>query len=238
MEELKRYHLIQQAINHVKTKKKNVNYLEIGVQTGLCFFKIKAEKKLAVDPNFIIKITKRVKAYAKNWSNFNNQFYELTSDDFFKNHSKTINTIGGLDVIFIDGLHLYEQVVIDIENSLKHLNEGGIILLHDCNPAFEAAAIRGMSPAEVRETNPPGWTGEWNGDVWKALVQIRSEHDDLQVMVFDCDYGIGFVRKGKPEEVLPFNKTEIEALNYQDLAKNRAYYLNLKDAEQFDKYLA
>jgi hypothetical protein len=32
MEEVKRYDLIQKAIDHIKNKKEKVNYLEIGVQ--------------------------------------------------------------------------------------------------------------------------------------------------------------------------------------------------------------
>jgi hypothetical protein len=233
MSNIKRYDLIQQAINAIKKKKIKVNYLEIGVQTGLCFFKIKADNKIAVDPNFIIKITKKIKAYAKNFSNFNNTYFELTSDDFFEQQATYLNKIGGLDVVFIDGLHLYEQVVIDFENSLKYLNNGGIFLLHDCNPPTETASIRGMSPAEVRDTNPQNWTGEWNGDVWKAIMHIRSERDDVQVMVFDCDYGIGMVRKGTPDKTFSFTKEQIINLTYQELDKNREEYLNLKTPETF-----
>ncbi len=236
MSDIKRFHLIQQSIDAIR-KVRKVNYLEIGVQTGLCFFKIKADKKVAVDPNFIIKLTKRIKAYIKNFSNFNNVFFELTSDDFFAQKADYIKQIGGFDVIFIDGLHLYEQVVIDVENSVKYLNEGGIILLHDCNPAFEAAALRGTSPAEVRDTKPKGWTGEWNGDVWKALVQLRSERKDLDIMVFDCDYGIGVVRKGTPNKILPFTKDEISGMTYEDLANNRNEFLNLKYPESFKSIL-
>ena len=237
MSDIKRFDLIQQAINAFKKHKATVNYLEIGVQTGLCFFKIKADKKIAVDPNFIIKITKGVKAYIKNFSNFNNRYFELTSDDFFSKKAQYIKKIGGLDVVFIDGLHLYEQVVIDIENSLKYLNEGGIILLHDCNPPTETASLRGMSPAEVRATNPPNWTGEWNGDVWKAIMHIRTERKDVQVMVFDCDYGIGMVRKGTPDKTFTFSKEEISQLTYQDLLDNRVEYLNLKAPEEFAEIL-
>ena len=237
MSDIKRFDLIQQAINAFKKHKATVNYLEIGVQTGLCFFKIKADKKIAVDPNFIIKITKGVKAYIKNFSNFNNRYFELTSDDFFSKKAQYLKKIGGLDVVFIDGLHLYEQVVIDIENSLKYLNEGGIILLHDCNPPTETASLRGMSPAEVRDTNPPNWTGEWNGDVWKAIMHIRTERKDVQVMVFDCDYGIGMVRKGIPDKTFTFSKEEISQLTYQDLLDNRVEYLNLKAPEEFAEIL-
>ena len=38
------------------------------------------------------------------------------------------------DVIFIDGLHEYEQCQRDCLNSMKFLNDGGIILFHDFLP--------------------------------------------------------------------------------------------------------
>lgn len=236
MEDIKRYHIIQKCIDKLKVTKSTVNYVEIGVQTGLCFFKIKADKKVAVDPDFIIKPTKKIRAYIENPANFNNKFFELTSDDFFAKQANYLNKIGGIDVIFIDGLHLYEQVVADVENSLKFLNPGGIILLHDCNPASEAAATRGYSPVEIRKNPPPGWTGEWNGDTWKAVVQLRSQRNDLQVTVFDCDYGIGFVKVGTPESTLSFSLEDIQNLTYADLDKSRKEFLNLKNTSELIRY--
>ena len=41
------------------------------------------------------------------------------------------------DLIFIDGLHLANQVQKDIENSLKFIKDEGFIVLHDCNPPSE-----------------------------------------------------------------------------------------------------
>ena len=38
------------------------------------------------------------------------------------------------DIIFIDGLHEYDQVKKDIVNSLKFIDEKGFILIHDLLP--------------------------------------------------------------------------------------------------------
>lgn len=236
MEEIKRYHIIQACIDKLKTRKSKVTYVEVGVQTGLCFFKIKADKKIAVDPRFIIKTTKKVKAYIQNTANFNNKFFELTSDDFFLQQAGFLKEGGGIDVIFIDGLHLYEQVVVDVENALRFLNPGGVILLHDCNPLSAAAAVRGYSPDEIKKNPPPGWTGEWNGDVWKAIVELRSSRNDLNISVFNCDYGIGFITKSKPEKTLSYTKDQVLKLEYQDLEKNREELLNLKDTSELIHY--
>lgn len=226
--------MIQACIDAIK-KRKKVNYLEIGVQTGYCFFKIKADKKLAVDPNFIIKWTKKVKAYLKNPSNFNNQFFELTSDDFFLQKADYIRKIGGLDVVFIDGLHLHEQVLADIGNSLKYLNDGGVILVHDCNPLSETAAVRAYTSEEVMRMNLPGWSGIWNGDVWKAIVELRSRRSDLNINVYNTDYGVGVITKGSAERTLP--GINIAKLAYSDLEANRNEFLNLKTPSEFSDFI-
>ena len=47
----------------------------------------------------------------------------MTSDEFFKNNKDQF------DLIFIDGLHHYNQVKKDIINSVEVLKDGGIILM-------------------------------------------------------------------------------------------------------------
>tara|TARA_Y100000114_G_scaffold51894_2_gene47399 strand:+ start:4587 stop:5195 length:609 start_codon:yes stop_codon:yes gene_type:complete len=48
-----------------------------------------------------------------------------TTDDFFKSCNEK------WDGIFIDASHDYDQVIRDSENSIKHLNQGGVIVWHD-----------------------------------------------------------------------------------------------------------
>lgn len=229
--------MIQQCIDVIKQKKRKVNYVEVGVQTGFCFFKIKASNKLAVDPNFTIKWTNRIRGYLKNKSNFNNKFFEVTSDDFFKQQANYLKKIGGIDVIFIDGLHLYEQVLLDIKNSLIFLNEGGVILVHDCNPLTEVAAVRAYTSDEVKLMNLPGWANLWNGDVWKAIVELRATSTDLQISVFNTDHGVGVVKKGVPEVRFKLTDAQLKELSYQDLENNREDYLNLKDPLLFSDFV-
>jgi predicted O-methyltransferase YrrM len=51
-----------------------------------------------------------------------------TTDDFFKQFNKKI------DMVFIDADHRYESCKKDFLNSLKLINEGGIIIMHDTDP--------------------------------------------------------------------------------------------------------
>lgn len=232
-----RYHMIQQCIDVIKKRKAKVNYFEIGVQTGFCFFKIKADNKIAVDPNFIIKLKNKIKAYLRNTSNFRNRFFELTSDDFFSQQSSFIKNIGGIDVIFIDGLHLYEQVVTDIENSLKFLNPGGVILVHDCNPLTANAAVRAYTSEEVAAMNLPGYDYIWNGDVFKTIIKLRSTRPDLDIKVINADHGVGIIRRGDPENKLTLTSAQADEFTYEELIKDRVSYLNLKEPEYFATFI-
>ena len=67
------------------------------------------------------------------------------------------------DIIFIDGLHHDYQVIRDIENSLNHLSDNGVIVCHDCLPF-----------SEVMQRQEECY-GEWTGDVWKAIAKFRIE---------------------------------------------------------------
>ena len=107
----------------------------------------------------------------------------LKSDDFFKINKKKYNCI------FIDGLHTYEQVIKDIKNSLNCLNQNGIIFVHDC------------LPNNVYEQNIPRSTYLWNGDVWKAIVDMRTKMY-VQTYTINADFGIGVIFKKKNQNTL------------------------------------
>ena len=98
-------------INAIARKIKAKSYLEIGVDNGINFASIKCDRKVGVDPN------PRMPG-----------IHPMTSDTFFAQNDETF------DLIFIDGLHIFEQVYRDIENALKVLNPNGYIICHDTNP--------------------------------------------------------------------------------------------------------
>lgn len=109
---MKRWDIINIAIEKYGYK----DYLEIGLDSGICRDSVNVENKTTVDPSLVcVEPTHR-----------------MTSDDFFRNnHNK-------YDIIFIDGLHEAPQVYKDILNSLEVLKEGGMIFCHDMLPTSEA----------------------------------------------------------------------------------------------------
>ena len=138
-----------------------------------------------------------------------------TSDDFFLENNKTF------DLVFIDGLHTYAQVKKDILNSIKFLNINGIILVHDCLPDT-------MSKQAV-----PRYKMQWNGDVWKAIVDLR-QSPDLDIYTCEMDQGIGIIKKKNNTSILKLS-TEIDKLKFKDYFDNYKEYMRVINLDEFKK---
>jgi hypothetical protein len=200
-------------------------YLEIGVSRGRAFRQITADEKIAVDPAFRLSPRSRKLADEKARAT---HYFETTSDAFFENEADFLEQ-RRVDVALIDGLHTYQQVVRDVENTLPYLKDDGVIVLHDCNPATATIGFPAASYEDFRAKNAWWWAMVgWTGDVWKGIVQLRSARDDLQIAVLKCDFGVGLVRKGLPDSRLSYSNEGIESLTYADLAADREGLLNLK----------
>lgn len=219
-----RIDVLQSLLN----QRPKATYLEIGVKKGECLLKLRAPRKIAIDPAFRIKKLRRAWSYLVNPSNFANEYFEITSDAFFAEHADALR--GGIDVAFVDGLHTHEQAYRDVCHALEHLKENGVIVMHDCNPASAAAAQFAYSWEEAASHKHPEWNGAWNGDVFKALLQLRAERRDLNVSVLDCDHGLGIVRRGAPEGTLDLSADQIASMTYEEFAPRRIELLNLKPA--------
>lgn len=185
-----RFDLVNTLINKHGYK----NYLEIGCSTDACFQNIAAENKIGVDP-------------------FSGGTHRMTSDDFFLNNAQKF------DIIFIDGLHTYEQVLKDMVNSLQALSDDGVILVHDCLPRNFYAQL----------PFPTG--GDWNGDVWKAFMQIRSL-DEADSALCLIDHGVGVIKKRQNSNKLAFRPQDFKELKYRDLVTNYKNWLNAKSYEE------
>jgi len=186
---MRRFDIINYLIKLYNYKR----YLEIGINRRKNFNRIVIDHKDGVDPsvdcNFI-----------------------MTSDKFFEINKNTY------DIIFIDGLHQDDQVTRDVNNSLKILNENGIILLHDCNPK-----------REYHQRDEYLGSGVWNGTVWKAIVRLRSTNPNLYISVVNTDTGVGIIKKGSQDLI----DIKEENINYQFFRKNKKMMLNIISIEEF-----
>jgi predicted O-methyltransferase YrrM len=144
------------------------SYLEIGVMYGETFIEAAKLVKRAVGVD------------TRNRLPSGYEFYEMPSDEFFKRFNDKI------DVIFIDGDHRFEQAKKDFENSMKILNEGGTIILHDTDPS-EAVRFAPTSCA----------------DSYKLVDHIHDNHPELDILTFPVSVmGISVVRRKKDRRVL------------------------------------
>ncbi|MFD2889371.1 class I SAM-dependent methyltransferase [Chitinophaga cymbidii] len=223
---LTRGQIIQQLIDSKAFR----TYLEIGVFKGKNFLPIRAERKIGVDPAFRIKLSRRLGWLFRNATNLKAEYFEQTSDSFFQNVAPGLIQKSSLDVCLVDGMHEYEYALRDVEHALEYLQQDGVIIMHDCNPA---SAQAGCTFEQWKAGN---FAWDWNGDVWKAILHLRSLRNDIDVFVLDTDMGLGVVAKRPPQQQLNFTKEQIQALTYDDLAANRASWLNLKPAPYIFSY--
>ena len=164
----------------------------------------------------------------------------MESDQFFVEQAPLLDRHRP-DVALVDGLHLFEQSLRDVLNSLAFMNEGGVVVMHDCNPLAGLDATRAESAEKAVELNKryPDWSGAWNGDVWKAIVYVKRHLTELSVFVLDCDHGLGVIQgtlTGRHSE----NRgaiEELEKMPFSYLEKDRERLLNLKSADFVGQFL-
>ena len=136
-----------------------------------------------------------------------------TSDDFFATLEENFQ------IYWVDGLHEKSQVERDILNALNHLEDGGVVCCHDMLPT-------NFHMQEVPLTDQ----SEWTGNCWEAFVKLRTERDDLEMVVISTDWGCGLIWKGKQEKLVIPEGTEI---NYANFVANKDVWMNVRTPEWF-----
>jgi len=189
-----RYEIIQSLID----KNGFNSYAEIGVEACNCYNRIQIKEKCGCDT---IHTGENVSV--------------CTSDNFFLRIGEK-----KFDIVFIDGLHEKDTVLRDIENSLKHLNENGIIVVHDCIPVLE-----------VEQHVPFNGISCWYGDVWKAFALLRIKRNDLKMHVIDTDCGCGIISRGS-QELYPATEDQ---LNWNLFQQKKNELMNVITVEEFRK---
>ena len=185
--------IIQEIINHRNYK----SYLEVGCDNDENFSKIQIANKIGIDP-------------------LKGGTLRMTSDEFFIKNDQSF------DIIFLDGLHTYEQTIKDIDNGLKFLNTNGVIIIHDC------------LPKKIWNQIVPRLYGHWNGDVWKAIVHSRTyDHADTYTCI--ADHGLGVIFKRENRNKLDIKQTNFKKLKFADYYNNHHQYMNVIKYEDLEK---
>jgi len=183
-----------EVLDYIAKRFNYQKYLEIGVDQNHTFKFLDIGHMVGVDPNI-------------------NTTHRMTSDAFFKKNKETF------DLVFIDGLHERDQVLRDVENSLKILEPGGTIVCHDCNPR------------EKFRLGPM-----WSGNVWEAIVHLMASRSDLEIWTIDEDTGMTVIRPGH-RDPLRLMKFGLLDMTFEFLDRHRRELLNLVSFEEFQKIL-
>lgn len=156
----------------------NMRYLELGVFDSHHFSTIQSTDKTSVDiehpADFI-----------------------MSTDDFFAQTTRDEKW----DVIYIDADHTWTSVLLDFNNSIKHLSLGGCIFLHDLYPETEHLT-----------------QSQFCGNAYIFLHHML-EASYPNVFTQDSDYGITFVYS--PEyQLMPLGPNP----TYRDFVKLHSEY--------------
>lgn len=186
-----------EVINFLIGLKGYRSYLEIGCDADRTFKRVRAPNKVGVDP-------------------VSGGTLRMTSDAFFAFNQQKF------DLIFIDGLHLHEQVLRDVSNSIRSLRSGGCIVIHDCLPLHR----------EQQLEKPVRRVGGWTGNVWKAIVQLRTD-PKLDIAVLNADWGVGVVFTRPNTDILCLP----EQMDWDSFQVHKNEWLRVMENDDFPRFL-
>jgi methyltransferase family protein len=140
-------------------------YLEIGVEKGYTLENVDVAARWAVDPNPQFDLSRLPRKVT---------FFRGTSDEFFEQLAPDVS----FDVVFLDGLHTFEQTGKDLVHALAHLHHGAV-LIDDTVPSDAASATPDRQASLALRAGLGAEMGLWHGDVWKLVVCIARHHPEL-----------------------------------------------------------
>ena len=190
-----RCHAIQHCINKFGFKR----YLEIGLgESGKNFAAVHCEEKVGVEKDV-------TRTLAQTRTGEDAIFY-MASDDFFDQYRKIMRPF---DLVFVDGWHSYQQTSNDIFNAFTMLNEGGVVVVHDCIPECD------------RDYDC----------VWRSLLDLRVM-GDFDFAVGDFNKGVAVIIKSPNTKIL--KSCEVEYVEFKEREKE---LLRLVTAEELEKWI-
>ena len=143
------------SINNAK------QYLEIGVNRGITLNLVSVENKVGVDPCFRFDLESNSSGA---------ELFKCTSDEYFDS-SRSDGHI--FDLIYLDGLHEFNQTFRDFCNSLMFSHDNTIWLIDDTNPNSYEASLSSQKLAKDLRKSTGMTDNSWMGDVYKTIFAIN-----------------------------------------------------------------
>ena len=196
------------------------NYLEVGVDHGVTFLPLRAARKVAVDPKFWFDTTQAPPEGTVV------EHHEITSDAFFGTVSRSDPLF---DVIFLDGLHTFEQTLRDLMSAALLLKPNGTIIVDDVIPnSYHSSLASTDDLVRVREFqarfDPKLQEDQaWMGDVYKIPFYVRSYMQQFSYATTSDNHGQTVMWR-QPRRAGSFIERSIEAigrLEYRDFIRHQ-----------------
>jgi hypothetical protein len=152
-------------LSEIHQHQKPRTYLEIGVWSGRSLA-LAGPETLAIgvdpDPQIAESLPPRAKIFCE------------TSDHFFGFRDVNREFEGlPIDLVFVDGLHIFENALRDFANAAKYCAADALIVIHDVLPGDSRMAQRNRE------------AGAWTGDVWKVILAIKKYCPYLRIKTID-----------------------------------------------------
>lgn len=135
-------------------------YLEIGVRHGRSL-QLARGPALGVDPTPEVTVELGPST----------RVVTASSDQYFSDLAD--NELAGLDLAFIDGMHLFEYALRDFMNIERRAHPSTLVVIDDVMPGHPAQADRDRR------------TRVWTGDVWKLAALLAQARPDLTLLTLD-----------------------------------------------------
>ena len=200
-------------LNGVLSQFQSPRYLEIGVNEGQTFFEISAAYKAAVDPSFIFDVSKARESGA------DSEFFEITSDEYFATVADRAKLF---DVIYLDGLHTFEQTLRDFNNSIELLQQDGVIVIDDVLPtSYQAGLPNQLDSFKINEFLNDD-DASWMGDTYKLVFFIEAYFPFYDLRTIADNHGQAVVWRAKRprEQIAKFDSEQLSRLQYVDIVRN------------------
>lgn len=220
-------------INKIAKKYNFTRYLEIGVRDGDTFLHVDMPHKTAVDPNFVFPINEHQSPLTR--------YFDCTSDEFFDKFDSVRHESPYtyrdeeflFDIVYIDGMHTFEQSYRDFTNVLRYVHDRSVIIFDDtvpCDPysLIPDQAISYRLRALANITGKP-----WHGDVCKTVVAIHDFHPDY---AYATQISLGnpqtIVWKAKPSKRPQYmgDMAKIASMDYAAFCAAIPLYIPVEDA--------
>jgi len=195
-------------------------YLEIGVAKGATFTQVVVPYKVGVDPKFQFSV--------HDHADQNTTFHEVKSDVFF---ATLASKHGEFDLIYLDGLHTFEQTFRDFCASIRHSHANTIWLIDDTHPSGWLAANRNDRVTRRLRKLFGIKDLRWMGDVFKVVFTIHDFFPQFSYATFP-GHGQTVVWLATRKNFAPtWNSLEkISRLGYLDFLRFRDSHMSIMEA--------